>query len=81
MRALVLCGLSRLAATAGVAQPIAGRTITSADCTAARLGSSIPVPMIGEPVIMLGAPAWVDAGTGTPAHCRVDGVNFTCAVK
>ena len=23
---------------------------------------------------MLGAPAWVDAGTGTPAHCRVDGV-------
>jgi len=76
MRALVLCGLSLLAATAGVAQPIAGRTITSADCTAARLGSSIPVPMIGEPVrsVVLAAPAWVEAGTGTPAHCRVDGV-------
>jgi hypothetical protein len=53
-----------------------GKTITPADCTAARLGDSIPVPMIGEPVrsVTLAAPAWVDAGNGTPAHCRVDGV-------
>ena len=76
MRALGLCGVSLLAATAAVAQPTTGRTITPADCTAARLGSAIPVPMIGEPVrsVMLAAPAWVDAGNGTPAHCRVDGV-------
>ena len=76
MRVLVLCGLSLLAATAVVAQPPTGKTITPADCTAARLGDSIPVPMIGEPVrsVTLAAPAWVDAGNGTPAHCRVDGV-------
>ena len=76
MRALGLCGVSLLAATAAVAQPTTGTTITPADCTAARLGSGIPVPMIGEPVrsVTLAAPAWVDAGNGTPAHCRVDGV-------
>jgi feruloyl esterase len=51
-------------------------SITPAECTAARLGGSIPVGAIGEPVrsVMLSAPAWVEAANGAPAHCRIDGV-------
>ena len=50
--------------------------VTAADCTAAKLGTAIEASAIGEPVraVTLSAPAWVDAATATPAHCRVDGV-------
>src|SRR5690349_1753473 len=53
----------------------ASRTIGAADCTAVRLGSSIPVAAIGEPVsaVTLEAPRWVDAGRGLPSYCAVNG--------
>ena len=37
------------------------KSITAADCTAARIGASIPVGRIGEPVsgVILAAPAWI----------------------
>ena len=76
MRVRILCGAWLLAATAAMAQPGAVKTITPFDCSATRLGSSIPVPMVGDPVrsITVAAPVWVDAGNDSPAHCRVDGM-------
>jgi feruloyl esterase len=49
---------------------------TATDCTAERLGVTIPVASIGLPVksVTLSAPAWVEATDAVPAHCRVDGV-------
>ena len=51
------------------------RTISPADCTAARLGASIPVSAIGEPVsaVTLEAPRWVEAARGLPGYCTVNG--------
>ena len=51
------------------------RVIESVDCTALRVGESIPIDQIGEPVgrITLAAPVWVGATSAVPAHCRVDG--------
>jgi feruloyl esterase len=51
------------------------KTITEADCTAARVGATIPVNAIGEPVagVTLNAPRWT-AAAATPAYCSVDGV-------
>lgn len=51
------------------------RAITQADCTAARLGASIPTSAIGEPVsaVTLDAPRWVEANRGLPAYCAVNG--------
>jgi feruloyl esterase len=51
------------------------RTIGTADCTAARLGSSIPVAAIGEPVsaVTLDAPRWVEGARGLPPYCTVNG--------
>jgi pimeloyl-ACP methyl ester carboxylesterase len=51
------------------------RTITQADCTAARLGTSLPISAIGEPVspVTLEAPRWVEATRGLPAYCTVNG--------
>jgi len=50
------------------------RTITEADCSAAKLGDSIPTTAIGEPVagITLSAPRWV-AAAAVPAYCAIDG--------
>ena len=50
------------------------KTISETDCTAARIGSSIPVDAIGEPVagVTLNPPRWTPAGTA-PASCTVDG--------
>jgi hypothetical protein len=49
--------------------------IAEADCTAARLGSSIPSSAIGEPVsgVTLAVPAWVAATDAAPPYCSVDG--------
>jgi feruloyl esterase len=49
--------------------------IAAADCSAARIGSSIPIDKIGEPVarVTLEPPAWVETTANTPAHCRVNG--------
>ncbi len=51
------------------------RIITPADCSTAKLGSSIPVSAIGEPVsgVTLDSPRWVEAGRNLPAYCSVNG--------
>jgi len=52
------------------------RTITEADCTAAKLGDSLPVSAIGEPVsgVTLSAPRWNPPGRNPAAWCSVNGV-------
>lgn len=52
------------------------RVIAQSDCTAEKLGSSIPVSAIGEPVsgITLEAPVWTKAENAAPAYCTVNGV-------
>jgi hypothetical protein len=55
--------------------PADNKTLAETDCTAEKIGPSIPVTSIGEPVagVTLSAPRWV-AATGTaPAYCSVDG--------
>ena len=51
------------------------KTIAEADCTAAKVGETVPVRAIGEPVasVTLNAPRWT-AAAGAPAYCSVDGV-------
>ena len=55
--------------------PAPNKSITAADCTVAKVGASIPVGRIGEPVsaVTLAAPAWIEETAAVPAHCRVDG--------
>ncbi|HXE65108.1 MAG TPA: tannase/feruloyl esterase family alpha/beta hydrolase [Bryobacteraceae bacterium] len=52
------------------------QTITEADCTSAKLGDSIPVATIGEPVLglTLSAPKWNPAGRNPSSWCSVNGV-------
>jgi feruloyl esterase len=49
--------------------------ITAGVCTAAKIGETIPVSAIGEPVsaVTLAAPKWVPAADGLPARCEVEG--------
>jgi hypothetical protein len=49
--------------------------ITPADCTAPKIGASIPVSAIGEPAsgVTLTEPKWVAAAEPLPARCEVDG--------
>jgi feruloyl esterase len=49
--------------------------ITQAACTAAKIGDSIPVKEIGEPVsgVTLAQPKWVAQADPLPARCEVDG--------
>lgn len=51
------------------------KVITEADCTATKLGSTIPVSVIGEPVsgVTLSNPVWTSATSSTPAYCSVNG--------
>ena len=53
----------------------ANAIVTAADCTAAKVGTSIAPSAIGEPVaaVTLSEPTWVEATDGAPAHCRVNG--------
>jgi hypothetical protein len=62
-------------ASAGTRAQSAAKMISPADCTGARLGSSIPVSAIGEPVsaVTLEAPRWVEGARGLPAYCMVNG--------
>ncbi|HEU4690823.1 MAG TPA: tannase/feruloyl esterase family alpha/beta hydrolase, partial [Vicinamibacterales bacterium] len=50
-------------------------TITAADCTTDRLGTSVPTSAIHEPVrnVTLSTPSWVEPANGIAAHCRVNG--------
>jgi len=58
----------------GAAKP-AVKTITEAGCTAAKLGSEIPVSAIGLPVsaVTLSAPQWHAEANGVPAYCNIEG--------
>lgn len=51
------------------------KVITEADCTAAKLGSDIPISAIGERVsgVTLNAPVWTGAAGSNPAYCSVKG--------
>ena len=53
----------------------ANKMIAEADCTAERLGTSIPVASISEPVsaVTLQPPQWNAAANGNPAYCSIDG--------
>jgi hypothetical protein len=63
------------------AQTVTSETVTEnkvikeADCTAAKLGSTIPVSAIGEPVsaVTLDAPVWTGAAGSNSAYCTVNG--------
>ncbi len=64
-------GLSKISAPS----PGDNIAITEADCTIEKLGSSIPVSAIGEPVsgVTLKSPVWTKATASTPGYCSVDG--------
>ena len=49
------------------------KVISEADCTAQRVGGSIPVSKIGEPVseVTVSAPQWNAATANSPAFCSV----------
>ena len=51
------------------------RTISAADCTAARAGDAIATSTIGEPAgaVTIAAPRWVAATETLQARCEVDG--------
>jgi pimeloyl-ACP methyl ester carboxylesterase len=51
------------------------KEITAEDCTSTKLGTTIPVSSIGEPVagVTLAAPRWVVATGTAPAYCSIDG--------
>jgi pimeloyl-ACP methyl ester carboxylesterase len=60
---------------AGAQAPPGSKTITEADCTAVKLGDSIPASAIGEPVsaVTLSAPRWNADAKGSAGHCTVNG--------
>jgi pimeloyl-ACP methyl ester carboxylesterase len=60
---------------AGAQAPTGSKTITEADCTALKLGDSIPASAIGEPVsaVTLSAPRWNAAAKGSAGYCTVNG--------
>ena len=51
------------------------KLITPVDCTAEKLGSTIPATAIGLPVsaVTLNAPQWREAVGSNPAYCYIDG--------
>jgi hypothetical protein len=59
----------------GAQVPVSSTAIIESDCTAAKLGDSIPVSAIGEPVsaVTLSAPRWNPAAKNAPAYCSVNG--------
>ncbi len=74
--AVLLCLTALAMAGAQSLQPLANaKTVTEAECTIERLGSSIPVGAIGLPVagVTVHAPRWAPATETSPARCEVDG--------
>lgn len=63
------------AQTKNAASIAENKVITEADCAAEKLGASIPVSAIGEPVagVTLSAPVWTSAAGAAPAYCTVNG--------
>ncbi len=68
-----LCAV--LAVCGGLWAQDAPKSLAEADCSAAKLGESIPAASIGEPVsaVTLNAPVWKAAAGSNPAYCSVDG--------
>ena len=65
-----------IAAPGSLLAPVAAnKEITAADCTAAKLGASIPANLIGERVsgVSLNAPTWTAAAGTNQAYCTVTG--------
>jgi feruloyl esterase len=64
-----------LSSLVGAQAPAETKTITEADCTAAKLGAMIPVSAIGEPVsgVTLSEPRWNAAAKGGGPYCTVNG--------
>src|SRR5579872_413575 len=62
-------------AEAGAQAPSSSKTITEADCTADKLGDSIPITAISEPVsaVALSTPRWNAVAKGSPSYCTVNG--------
>src|SRR5687767_14175792 len=50
-------------------------TVNAADCVAEKIGTTIPIERIGEPVrrVALAPPVWTEATATAPAYCRVNG--------
>lgn len=71
----VFSAVSIKAQTKDPAGQAGNKVITEADCTAEKLGASIPVSAIGEPVsgVTLSAPVWTKAVNAAPAYCSVNG--------
>jgi hypothetical protein len=63
------------AQTRTTAAPSENKAITETDCTAEKLGATIPVSAIGEPVsdVRLNTPVWTNAVNSAPAYCSVNG--------
>jgi len=55
--------------------PATSKTTSEAECTAAKLGSSVPVSAIGEPVsgVTLSEPRWNAAAKSGGPYCTVNG--------
>ena len=71
-----LSGVTLWAVCAVIAQAQAtNKTLAEADCTAAKLGSDIPVSAIGLPVsaVTLMPPQWHAEAGGVPAYCSIEG--------
>jgi pimeloyl-ACP methyl ester carboxylesterase len=74
--ATVSIGSRRPSANRQHAEAIGASTTIAADaCTAERVGTSIPVSAIGEPVsaVALAAPKWIEPAGSAAAYCSVDG--------
>ena len=73
--ALALMSIFALDAQQAGNAPPTGKILAEADCSAAKLGSEIPVNAIGEPVsaVTLSAPQWHVETGDSPAYCSVEG--------
>ncbi len=77
----ITLGIATLTAATSFGQPAnsvqfpPNQAISAADCTAQRLGATIPVSAIGEPVsaVSLSQPVWTEPTANLPAYCSVDG--------
>jgi hypothetical protein len=51
------------------------KKLAETDCTVEKLGTSIPVELIAEPVaaVTLSAPVWKPAAAPLPSYCSIDG--------
>ena len=67
-----------IAAPGSLLPPATAKTVAQADCAAGKLGTSIPVADIGEPVaaVTLNAPTWTAAAGANQAYCSITGAIY-----